>query len=82
MLNTQDVRRLDNVERAFKSEDDSIYEKEATMIIMKKIEQSIDFNLTSMSEDFIVSENDVQRRIWQLRRHEFELFRRKYVLIE
>lgn len=50
--------------------------------MMKKIGQSINSNLISMSEGFIISENDVQREFLLLRDHEIGLFRRMYVLIK
>lgn len=74
MLNTEDFRRLDDVERAFKSENKSIFEKSAAMIMMKKIALNMKFNLTNISKDFIISENDIQKRHLKYRNHEFDFF--------
>ena len=81
ILDTEDVRRLNDVEQAFKSEDDPIYEKGAAMAMMKRIGLSIKSNPTSMPESFIVSENDVQR-LRAFRHHELGLFKGMLVLIE
>lgn len=82
MLNTEDLRRLNDVERAFKSEDNPAFEKGAAMIMMKRIALNMKFNLTSIPEGFIISENDIQRRHLEYRNHEFDLFKGKRVLIE
>ena len=82
MLDTEDVRRLNNVERAFKSGDDPTYEKGAAMAMMKRIGLNIKSNPTSMPEGFIVSANDVQRRVQEVNFHEFGLFNGLRVLIE
>lgn len=81
MLNTEDVRHLDVVERAFRSEDNPTYEKGAAMAMMKKIRLEMKSNPTSMP-DFIVSENEVQRRLAQFCHHEFGLFKGVHVLID
>lgn len=82
MLDTEDVRRLDDVERAFKSEDDPAYEKGAAMAMMKKIGLNMKSNPTNMPEGFLVLENDVQRRLLEHHCHEFALFKGVHVLIE
>ena len=82
MLNTKDVRRLENVERAFRDEDDSVYEKGAAMAMMKKIGLEMKSNPTGMPEGFIVSGKDVQRQILQFCCHEIGLFKETHVLIE
>lgn len=82
MLDTEDVHRLDDVERAFKSEDDPAFEKGAAMAMMKKIGLNMKNNPTSIPEGFIISENDVQRRFLEFRNHEFGLFKGMHVLIE
>ena len=82
MLNIEDVHRLNDVEQAFKFENDSIYEKNAAMIMMKRIELNIKFNSISMSENFFVSENDVQKSCTPFRHHEFGFFKGMLVLIE
>ena len=82
MLGTEDVHRLNDVEQAFKSEDDRIYEKGAAMAMMKRIGLSIKSNPTSMPESFLVSENDVQRPCTPFRHHEFGFFKGMLVLIE
>lgn len=82
MLSTNDVRRLDDVEGAFKSEDDPTYEKGAAMAMMKKIGLNMESNSTSMPKGFIVFENDVQNRRLECRYHEFVLFKGVHVLIE
>ncbi|KAL9100714.1 MAG: hypothetical protein Q9163_003940 [Psora crenata] len=82
MLDTEDARRLDDVEQAFKSEDGPAFEKGAAMAMMKKIGLAVKSNLASIRKDLIVSENDVQRRVSELRNHEFGRFRGVDVLIE
>ncbi|KAI4169214.1 MAG: hypothetical protein LQ343_005876 [Gyalolechia ehrenbergii] len=82
MLDTEDVRHLDDVERAFRSEDDPVFEKGAAMAMMKKIGLNMRSNPTTMPEGFIVSENDVRRRLLELRYHEFGHFKGEHVLIE
>ena len=82
MLNTENVRRLEGIERTFKTEDDSLYEKGAAPAMMKNIRLSIKTNPTSMPEGFIVAETDVRRRLKNVRNHEFGLFRESTVLIE
>ena len=82
MLDTEDVRRLDHVERAFKSEDDPKYEKAAAMAMMKRVGLHMNSTPTNMPEDFLVPENDVQRRLLVHRSHEFGLFKGIHVLIE
>lgn len=82
MLDTEDVHRLDDVERAFKSEDDPAFEKGAAMAMMKKIGLNMKNDPTSIPEGFIISENDVQRRFLKLSNHEFGIFKGMHVLIE
>lgn len=82
MLDTDDVHRLDDVERAFKSEDDAAPEKGAAMAMMKKIGLNMKKDPTSIPEGFIISENDVQRRFLEFLNHEFGLFKGMHVLIE
>ena len=82
MLDTEDVRRLDDVERAFKSGDDPAFEKGAAMAMMKKIGLNMKSNPTTIPEDFIISENDIQRRHLEFRNHEFGLFKGICVLID
>ena len=82
MLDTEDVRRLHNVERAFKSGDDPTYEKGAAMAMMKRVSLNMKSSPTSMPEGFIVSVNDVQRRVQEVRYHKIGLFKGTRVLIE
>ena len=82
MLDTEDVGRLDDVERIFKSDKDSTYEKCAALAMMKRIGLNMKSNPTSIPEGFIVSENDVQRRLQAVHHHEFGLFSGFPVLIE
>lgn len=82
MLNTENLRRLNDVERTFKSENNSVFEKDAAMIMMKKIALNMKFNSTSILKNFIISENDIQRRHLKYDNHEFNLFKKKRVLIE
>lgn len=86
MLKNQDIRYLDNVERAFKSEPSPIYEKGAALTMMKKIglkmHQDIESNPSRMPKELIVSSSDVQRSPSLFRYHELGTFKRAHVLIE
>lgn len=52
------------------------------MAIIEKIGLSVKSNLTSMLEDFIVSENDIQRQILQFCLNALSFFRVIHVLIK
>ena len=77
MLNTENFRRLNDIERTFKFENNSTFEKNAVMIMMKKIALNMKFNFTNISKNFIISKNDIQKRHLKHRNHEFDFFLKK-----
>lgn len=82
MLNTDDVGRLDHVEKSFKSEIGPVFEKGAAIAMMKKIALNIKSNPASMPKGFTVSKHDFQRRCQTLYNHEIGRFKGMPVLIE